>query len=352
MSDNVKWEVDTILTDEVIGKHRQRLGMKMRLDNIRNEYVDPDNAQVFANAIGDSNPLWRDPEYAIRTRYRAPVAHPAYLNVMSSGEVVQGMPGITSFHMGTRWEFYKPVYIGDKFQLECTFTGLEEKKGGLAARWFIEHYETLYRNQLGELAAKSVGTMARVDRHGIKKGGEKKKVNRSSITVPHPWTNEERDILENEMLASEYIRGAEPRYWEDVNVGDKLPTMLIGPLRISDVLAWLCAESLRMTMSTQVAMRMINKQPALAMLHPESNAREWVTMVHWDNKAAQANGLPGAYDIGGMRQAYMMRYLTNWIGDDGFLKLSDCQYRHFVFIGDAIRLKTSTLMKKVSTVSK
>ena len=60
---------------------------------------------------------------------------------------------------------------------------------------------------------------------------------------------------------------------------------------IADVLAWLAAESLRLTMSTQVAMRVIDQHPGLAMLHPESNAREWVTMVHWDNMAARSNRL-------------------------------------------------------------
>jgi len=338
LSEQVRWDAERLLTDSVIEKHRQRVGMKMRPDNTRNEYADPDNTRVFANAIGDSNPIWRDAEYAAKTRYRKPVAHPAYLNVMSSGEVVQGMPGITSFHMGTRWEFYRPICVGDRFELDCTFADLEEKKGGLAARWLMEYYETLYRNQLGELVARSIGTMARADRQGMKKDSTKKERQRSGIVVPHPWTDEERERLENEMVTSDHIRGSETRYWDDVSVGEELPELAIGPLRIGDILAWLCAESLRVTMSTHIAIRMIRKQPALAMLHPDSNAREWVTMVHWDNKAAQANGLPGAYDIGGMRQSYAMRHMTNWMGDDGFLKLSDCRYRRFVFIGDSLRL--------------
>ena len=42
----------------------------------------------------------------------------------------------------------------------------------------------------------------------------------------------------DEIYASEGPRGAEPRYWEDVTVGDALPPMVKGPLTVTEIIAF------------------------------------------------------------------------------------------------------------------
>ena len=41
--------------------------------------------------------------------------------------------------------------------------------------------------------------------------------------------------------------------------------------------------------------------------------------VHWDNAWAQAIGNPMAYDYGVMRDCWLSHYMTDWMGDDGWL---------------------------------
>jgi len=41
-----------------------------------------------------------------------------------------------------------------------------------------------------------------------------------------------------DMMEKEEIRGANPRYWEDVNVGDTTQPLVKGPLGVGEMMAW------------------------------------------------------------------------------------------------------------------
>ena len=43
-------------------------------------------------------------------------------------------------------------------------------------------------------------------------------------------------------------------------------------------------------------------------------------LVHMEETRAQEIGIPGAYDYGCQRSSWLGHVLTNWMGDDGFLK--------------------------------
>jgi len=342
MSQEVTWTKEAILTDEVIEKQRSRVGKSMRADNQRSKYAHEDGIIAFANAIGDENPLWQDPEYAKKTRWVSQLAPTPFLCVQSTGEIMQGMPGIQAYHSSTRWDCYKPIYAGDKIRLECIFKDFVEKKSDFAPRWFIEVYETLYYNQFDEVIAKNTSGMVRVDRAGTKQKGKF-----SKLTVPHPWTEEERRKIEKEMVDSDIRRGSETRYWEDVKEGEELPTMVVGPVRMCDLIAWVSATSMFFTRACQVQQRLLDRHPGLGMLHPDSNAVEIIPIVHWDKTAAVSTGLPAAYDLGAQRSGWWHHSLTNWAGDDGWVKVNNCEYRRFVYMGDALWFKAKVVKKYV-----
>jgi acyl dehydratase len=56
--------------------------------------------------------------------------------------------------------------------------------------------------------------------------------------------------------------------------------------------------------------------------------------VHWDDGRAQDLGLPGGYDYAVMRFAWLSHLLTNWMGDDGWIKTFGVELRQFNFVGD------------------
>jgi acyl dehydratase len=335
---------DGLITDEAIAEHRTRIGKKRRALPGRNNAASIDNIRQFVDAIGDCNPLYRSGEYASKSRYGGRVAPPSFIRSIAGTGMMHGLPGVLAFQNGASWLFHKPVFPGDRIVCEVEFIDLQDKTTRAGERWLHEIYEGKYVNQWDELVVTGYTTIARRERSGVSSAtiGEEKK--QPKIVQPHPWTDEERTRIEDEMVKStEDIRGAEPRYWEDVSEGDELPQLVKGPLSITDMIAWLAVE--QPLVGGGLAIRLFQRVPGLALLHPESNAREFIEIVHCGMKTAEIAGFPNAYDYGAQRHCFYMQQLTNWMGDDGWLKKCDAQFRGFVFISDVLRFNSKITKK-------
>jgi len=90
----------------------------------------------------------------------------------------------------------------------------------------IEYQRSTFGNQHGELVGETNLWLIRAERSASR---EKKKYGDSRL--PHLWTEEELQRIEEDILAEE-VRGATPRYWEDVKVGDELKPVVKGPFAI------------------------------------------------------------------------------------------------------------------------
>ena len=75
---------------------------------------------------------------------------------------------------------------------------------------------TRYKNQNNEVVAEFICSRMRFERREMQKRAATR-----TITVPHPWTEDEVVAIEEQILA-EKPRGATPRYGEDVQVGDTI----------------------------------------------------------------------------------------------------------------------------------
>ena len=67
-----------LITEDALEKYRSRVGTKLRIENIFNELASKDAKRKFADGIGDPNPLWRNEDYAKKTRYKSMVAPPSW----------------------------------------------------------------------------------------------------------------------------------------------------------------------------------------------------------------------------------------------------------------------------------
>ena len=56
--------------------------------------------------------------------------------------------------------------------------------------------------------------------------------------------------------------------------------------------------------------------------------------VHWENDLPRREGIPGMYDFGGQRIAWLSQMMTDWIGDDGFLRTLVGRFTKFNYYGD------------------
>jgi len=335
---------ESLITDEMIADMRSKIGIRLRIQqSIQNEDAVRIPILKFTEGIGDPNPLWSDLEYVKQTRYGVIAAPPSWIFSVFSG-LQFGWRGLGGFHNATDTEFYKPVLLGDKIFPECIFTNFEgPKPSEFADEMVVDWYENRYVNQRDELVAKAKWSVVRVSRAKARKKGKY-----HAIELPHPWTEEELKEIEEEVLAAE-VRGLSIRYWEDVRVGEELKPVVKGPIGLTDEVAFISGGGapIPRLAAHEVALRAYRQHPAWAFRDPSSYALEPIFAVHYNKEAAKAMGLPMQYDVGFQRQCWQIHLLTNWMGDDGWLKRCYAEYRKFVYHSDVVWLRGKVTEKYV-----
>jgi len=328
------------ITKRALEEWEKRIGIKLRVDPF-NENVTEESLRNFANGIGDPNPLWFDKEYARKTRFGTLVAQLNWLYSVFPTWVLQELPGVDACHSGNDWTFYRPIYLGDKITPECIFTGFEEKESKFAGRMVIEYQRSTFWNQHGELVAETNLSLIRAGQSAsrkMKKYGD--------LKLPHPWTHEELKKVEEDVLAEE-VRGSTPRYWEDVKVGDELKPVVKGPLGLTDMIAyWVGAAPVKL-LAHGNALRSYRKHRAWTFRDPFTYAWEPVCSVHYNKSATNGLGLPSPYDVRAQRQCWLIHLITNWMGNEGWLKKNDAAYHRFIFHSDVVYISGKVTKKYI-----
>ncbi|GAA1917238.1 hypothetical protein GCM10009775_07090 [Microbacterium aoyamense] len=322
-------------TDEMLDEMRALIGTELRTEgSVNNEYADRHAILRFCEGIGDGNPLWTDEAYAADSVNGGIVAPPAFI-FACLGSVQVGWRGLGGFHAETDIEFYKPIRLGDKITATIVFDGFDGpiEASNFAGRRIKDYLRQEYRNQDGELVAKFICSRMRFERTEMQKKRESRK-----IELPHPWTPEEIEQIEHDILA-ETPRGSTPRLWEDVSVGDELDVITKGPMGLSDFIAFIAsgAAPIPRIAAHGVALRRYAKHPKWAFRDPNTHALEPVYAVHYNDYAASLQGAQAAYDVGVQRTSWGIQHLTDWMGDAGFLKKVHGQYRAHVYLSDVVR---------------
>jgi len=246
-----------------------------------------------------------------------------------------GWPGLGGFHADTRLTFHKNIRVDDKIKCRVIFQGFDgPNPSNFGGRSVKDYILQEYKNQNDELVGEFICSRMRFERREMQKRAATRE-----ITVPHPWTEEELVAIEEQILA-EKPRGATPRYWEDIQVGDEIDTIIKGPLGITDFIAFIAGGSapIPRVAAHSVSLKRYRKHPKWAYRDPRTHALEPVYSVHYNDYAAKLQGAQIAYDVGIQRTCWQIHSLTNWMGDAGTLKSVTGQYRSHVYLADMVRL--------------
>ena len=323
------------ITEEGLAQLRRRMHVEHSIDEPFVRYVNADSIRHVARAIGDMNPLWIDPRHGQQSRFGKLVAPPALLYGVSWGawdmRRGEGLPGVHGLHSRDRWTYFRPLLEGDEVHAVKRLVGLEEKSGSYAGRSIIQTREFRYYNQKDELVAKCLMSAFRVERHAGKEAGK------YSTIAKARYSEAEIEQIDDE-IAAEVVRGAEPRYWEEVQIGERLQPIVRGPLTVADMIAWMMGIGSPHIRSGQYWLAYRKQSPKVAVRDPETNIFQAVERVHWDPFMAAEIGMPGPYDYGSQRGAWASHLMTNWVGDDGWVAEVDVQYRGMNFLGDTVRI--------------
>ena len=109
----------------------------------------------FADAIGDENPIYRDPDYAAKTSAGGIVAPPTMLRsflfeTRDSVDALKVRDWSFIVHGEQEFEYFAPVRAGDVLTGQDKIVSIIEKESRRAGKLQIAVIETTFHNQRGE----------------------------------------------------------------------------------------------------------------------------------------------------------------------------------------------------------
>ena len=342
------------LTDEDIERARLLVGVDVASRHMEHiTMATYDSIRNFAWGLGDDNPLYCTEDYGAGTRWGAQIAPNSMCQIIGAPMLGDPMPadvkaatkgvfrGIHVFVSGGSTDWYRPVYPGDRLYSYNGEESLEGKESEFAGRSVIQVRRDVKLNQRGEVVS-----VHRILRVLTERKTAKEKGKYSSIE-PASYTDEDLERIDA-IYAAERRRGAEPRYYEDVTVGDPMPPMVKGPLTVTEVIAFHAGgygfvpyglKSSRLAYSNRMRI------PAF-FIKNEMGVPDVAQRLHWDSEWAKAIGNPMAYDYGVMRETWFHHYVTDWAGDDAFVVRQHDSMRKFNYQGDTQFLSGEVVGKR------
>ena len=328
------------LWDGALEEARSLIGVDLRRTNhFWNTEASPDSVRHFCWGIGDENPIFCDPAYGAESKWKSALAPGCFLYTIDSTVVAPKLRGIQWLYGGTDWEWYLPIRHRDSFTVQARLTEAVEKQGSKAKKFIIQTGEILYTNQDGALVCRAIGSTARAPRAKAKDGLK------YEPREAHHYTLEELEHIAH-AVETEELRGDTVRYWEDVEVGADIQPMLKGPLNVTDMICWYSGGGHTYQAHRRAAMYR-KRHPADAFIDPKTGAQDSPARGHAETKMARDVGMPGGYDVGPQRISWLGQLMTNWMGDDGFLRKLNVSLRRPNIFGDVSWCRAQIVDKRI-----
>jgi acyl dehydratase len=332
------------ITDEGVARLRERIGIPVP-NPLPPHYLCPteDAFRHVAVSYGDDRPLWHDKSYAAATRWGTPIASPA----MTGGDTLVGedevtavpdhlaaamkgdpLRGVHAFYAGSMREWWAPLRAGERVLRRNALVSVLDKPSSFAGRAIHEWTAHVFGTSTGVLLGAQCRNMIRSERSAARSR------KRYTAVEPAIWTAEQLAEIDA-AYARECPRGNEPRWWEDVAVGDELPSLAKGPLTITDMVCWHVGMGMGMYGVQPLRLAWKNRQRIPRFYSPNAQGvPDTEQRVHWDPEAARRAGNPTTFDYGRMRETWLIHCCTDWMGDDAWLWKLDCEFRLFNYVGD------------------
>jgi len=334
------------ITEQGMADLRQRIGVP--IENTLEPWCHEatrDNIRHYAHGIGDDNPLWCDPDYAAQTAQGGIVALPSFL--FSTSRIISGyvggLSGVHAMWAGANWTWHRWVKRNEAITTTAFLKDLVEHKTRFAGRAVQQIYHVDFFGDRGDKVAEADSWCFRTDRDIAREEGTK--YDDLKGKEPRRYTQQELNRI-YDLYAAEEVRGATPRYWEDVQVGESLPTMAKGPMTVTGFIAYAQGWGGLYIRANKLNWQQISKHPGLGIPN-RFNIPDCPERVHWEPEMALMVGAPGAYDYGPERCSWLTHHMTNWMGDSGFLMNAHCRIRRHNPEGDLLFIDGQVTGKRV-----
>jgi acyl dehydratase len=339
------------ITDDGLARLRARIGIAQ--PHPQPPWYREPNTDAFrhvSEACGDDNPLWCNADYGLATVWNGPIASPN----LNGGDTLIGENEITSldadskqllkgdplkgahaYYAGSFREWWAPVRPGQRITRRNALVGVHDKGSEFAGRTIHEWTAEVFATE-GQVLSGQYRLMIRTDRDKVAKSATDSKSQGKPEIEIEPYTDEQIAEIDAAYEAEAgRRRGDEPLYWEDVDEGERLPPLVKGPLRVTDIIVW--HTGMGMGLYGVKALRLAEQQRRRVpgfFRADELNIPDVHQRVHWDPEWARRAGNPAIYDYGRMRETWLVHLCTDWMGDDAWLSALDVEFRKFNFVGD------------------
>jgi acyl dehydratase len=331
------------ITEEMIADMRSRIGRKRPAHRAWNTGASFDSIHHFAEGIGDMNPLWIDRAYGAGSVWGRQMAPPTYVYTLGI-PLGGGMRGVHGLFGGTAQTWHHPIYEGDELTATTELVDIVKHEGRLSPVMYRQVERMEYTNQDGVLVCEAEQWAIRFERDVASERRSSEKGRYSSRALASYTPDAIKGI--DEEYAREERRGAKPLYWEDVEVGDYVPHVVKGPLRVTDIICYMMGGGGPYARAHAVNWAFRQEHPA-AYVIDERGVPECVEAVHWDDTRAQKVGTPAAYDYGPERPSWIVQALCNWMGDHGWVEYHRFELRGVNVVGDVTRCAARVTRKYV-----
>ena len=117
--------------------------------------VERGKIKEFADAIGDPNPVYRDPDHAAKTPFGGIAAPPTLLRTFlyetsDAKNALQVKDWSYIVHGEQEFEYLAPIVAGDVLTAQDRIVSITEKESKRAGKLQIAIIETVFHNQRGE----------------------------------------------------------------------------------------------------------------------------------------------------------------------------------------------------------
>lgn len=298
---------ETLLTPDVTAY----IGRESRVETNRFP-ISEEMVFELADAIEEPNPLYLDAAYAKKSRFGGMLC-PAlagwkdwapridYFGAGQDNHFEIPLPFKSyGFNGGSEWTFHRPVRVGDHLTETVKILDMAEKPGRTGQLLFITR-ETKQTNQKGELL-QTIRHIAifrkRPETEGADKPAPAGPVTLPRISPPGPGQTVEKPKW-----------SAPPqRTFEEIKVGDELPSVVRGPMTAAHLVRWASANG--------------------------NYAR-----IHWDLPyAMQRQGLPNVVVNGSLKNEYIYILLQRYAGEAGWVRKMYLEHRGMDHPGDTLTI--------------
>ncbi|MEV7807984.1 MaoC family dehydratase N-terminal domain-containing protein [Microbispora sp. NPDC088329] len=299
------------------------------------------NVSRFADASGDDNPLYLDVQYGAGSVHHTMLAPPAFVLAVrapaSAGVLDLAEHRLTGTLRSLHLSWDDTVRLGDALAGRVYVSDVSRclAAAGRARARVLSTVE-YQRNGVGFARGWAEVEVAPLDADGSSSP-------RRSI---HRYEPADVERMVRELDTEQPPRGAVPRLWSDVAVGEATPAMLKGPLTLADLELWVFAEGRPVRAGNLHHAR-------LAELKGRRTANPVTGWPVWDRAETSLDSAAtdpcGPSAPGGLLFTLAGQHVTHWMGDDAFLRQLSLRITQPFRYGDALRLTGTVVDRYTAT---